>query len=103
MFFGEPALDIRDWLAVADDGRGYINLLHCVELFQTPLLYSTFLLWMLSELYDLLPEAGDPEKPKIVFFFDEAHLIFKDAPKSLLDKVEQIVRLIRSEGCGAGL
>lgn len=100
VFFGEPALDIRDWLAVADDGRGYINLLHCVELFQTPLLYSTFLLWMLSELYDLLPEAGDPEKPKIVFFFDEAHLIFKDAPKSLLDKVEQIVRLIRSKGVG---
>ena len=100
VFFGEPALDIKDWLAVADDGRGYINLLHCVELFQTPLLYSTFLLWMLSELYDLLPEAGDPEKPKIVFFFDEAHLIFKDAPKSLLDKVEQIVRLIRSKGVG---
>lgn len=100
VFFGEPALDIRDWLAVADDGRGYINLLHCVELFQTPLLYSTFLLWMLSELYDLLPEAGDPEKPKIVFFFDEAHLIFKDAPKSLLYKVEQIVRLIRSKGVG---
>ena len=100
VFFGEPALDIRDWLAVADDGRSYINLLHCVELFQTPLLYSTFLLWMLSELYDLLPEAGDPEKPKIVFFFDEAHLIFKDAPKSLLDKVEQIVRLIRSKGVG---
>lgn len=100
VFFGEPALDIRDWLATADDGRGYINLLHCVELFQNPLLYSTFLLWMLSELYELLPEAGDLEKPKIVFFFDEAHLIFKDAPKSLLDKVEQIVRLIRSKGVG---
>ena len=93
VFFGEPALDIRDWLATADDGRGYINLLHCVELFQNPLLYSTFLLWMLSELYELLPEAGDLEKPKIVF-------IFKDAPKSLLDKVEQIVRLIRSKGVG---
>lgn len=100
IFFGEPALDIQDWLAAADDGRGYINLLHCVELFQTPLLYSTFLLWMLSELYDLLPEAGDLEKPKIVFFFDEAHLIFKDAPKALLDKIEQIVRLIRSKGVG---
>lgn len=100
VFFGEPALDIRDWLVTADDGRGYINLLHCVELFQNPLLYSTFLLWMLSELYELLPEAGDLEKPKIVFFFDEAHLIFKDAPKSLLDKVEQIVRLIRSKGVG---
>lgn len=82
------------------DGRGVINLLHCTELFQNPLLYSTFLLWMLSELYEMLPEAGDLEKPKMVFFFDEAHLIFKDAPKSLLDKVEQIVRLIRSKGVG---
>lgn len=100
IFFGEPALDIKDWLAVAEDGRGYINLLHCVELFQTPLLYSTFLLWMLSELYDMMPEAGDLEKPKMVFFFDEAHLIFKDASKALLDKVEQIVRLIRSKGVG---
>lgn len=100
IFFGEPALDIRDWFAVSQDGRGVINLLHCTELFQNPLLYSTFLLWMLSELYELLPEAGDLEKPKMVFFFDEAHLIFKDAPKSLLDKVEQIVRLIRSKGVG---
>lgn len=100
IFFGEPALDIQDWFAVEQDGRGVINLLHCTELFQNPLLYSTFLLWMLSELYEMLPEAGDLEKPKMVFFFDEAHLIFKDAPKSLLDKVEQIVRLIRSKGVG---
>lgn len=100
IFFGEPALDIKDWFAKSEDGRGVINLLHCTELFQNPLLYSTFLLWMLSELYELLPEAGDLEKPKMIFFFDEAHLIFKDAPKSLLDKVEQIVRLIRSKGVG---
>ena len=99
-FFGEPALDINDWFAQAEDGRGVINLLHATELFQNPLLYSTFLLWMLSELYELLPEAGDLAKPKIVFFFDEAHLIFKDAPASLLDKIEQIVRLIRSKGVG---
>ena len=99
-FFGEPALDINDWFAQAEDGRGVINLLHATELFQNPLLYSTFLLWMLSELYELLPEAGDLAKPKMVFFFDEAHLIFKDAPASLLDKIEQIVRLIRSKGVG---
>ena len=82
IFFGEPALDIQDWFAVEQDGRGVINLLHCTELFQNPLLYSTFLLWMLSELYEMLPEAGDLDKPKMVFFFDEAHLIFKDAPKA---------------------
>ena len=99
-FFGEPALDINDWFATAEDGRGVINLLHATELFQNPLLYSTFLLWMLSELYEMLPEAGDLAKPKMVFFFDEAHLIFKDAPASLLDKIEQIVRLIRSKGVG---
>ena len=100
IFFGEPALDIKDWFATDTDGRGVINLLHCTELFQNPLLYSTFLLWMLSELYEMMPEAGDLNKPKMVFFFDEAHLIFKDAPRSLLDKVEQIVRLIRSKGIG---
>lgn len=100
IFFGEPALDIQDWFATDSQGRGIINLLHCTELFQSPLLYSTFLLWMLSELYEILPEAGDLEKPKMIFFFDEAHLIFKDAPRSLLDKVEQIVRLIRSKGVG---
>lgn len=99
-FFGDPALDISDWFATAEDGRGVINLLHATELFQNPLLYSTFLLWMLSELYEMLPEAGDLDKPKMVFFFDEAHLIFKDAPASLLDKIEQIVRLIRSKGVG---
>lgn len=100
IFFGEPALAIQDWFAADSQSRGIINLLHCTELFQSPLLYSTFLLWMLSELYETLPEAGDLEKPKMVFFFDEAHLIFKDAPRSLLDKVEQIVRLIRSKGVG---
>ncbi len=100
IFFGEPALDIHDWFAADEKGRGIINLLHCVELCQSPLLYSTFLLWMLSELYETLPEAGDLDKPKIIFFFDEAHLIFKDAPRSLLDKIEQIVRLIRSKGVG---
>lgn len=100
IFFGEPALEIRDWFATAADGRGIINLLHCTELFQNPLLYSTFLLWMLSDLYEMMPEAGDLDKPKMIFFFDEAHLIFKDSPRSLLDKVEQIVRLIRSKGIG---
>ena len=100
IFFGEPALEIKDWFAQDEKGYGIINMLHCTELFQRPLLYSTFLLWMLSELYETMPEAGDLEKPKMVFFFDEAHLIFKDAPRSLLDKVEQIVRLIRSKGIG---
>ena len=100
IFFGEPALDIKDWFVTDSNGRGVINLLHASELFQNPLLYSTFLLWMLSELYEMLPEAGDLAKPKMVFFFDEAHLIFKDAPASLLSKVEQIVRLIRSKGIG---
>ena len=100
VFFGEPALEIKDWFAQDEKGYGVINMLHCTELFQRPLLYSTFLLWMLSELYEMMPEAGDLEKPKMVFFFDEAHLIFKDAPRSLLDKVEQIVRLIRSKGIG---
>ena len=98
LFFGEPALDIADWFAWDDTGRGYMNILECSTLFQHPLLYSTFLLWMLSELYEILPEAGDLDKPKIAFFFDEAHLLFKDAPKALLEKVEQVVRLIRSKG-----
>jgi len=97
-FFGEPALDISDWFDWDEDGRGVMNILECAELFQHPLLYGTFLLWMLSELYELLPEAGDLEKPKIAFFFDEAHLLFKDAPRALVDKVEQVVRLIRSKG-----
>ena len=99
-FFGEPELDIFDWIKTSADGRGYINVLHCAKLFLNPLLYSTFLLWMLSELYENLPEEGDLEKPKIVFFFDEAHLLFKDAPKILLNKIEQVVRLIRSKGVG---
>ncbi len=98
IFFGEPALDIGDWFDWGPDGRGVMNILECAELFQHPLLYSTFLLWMLTELYELLPEAGDLDKPKIAFFFDEAHLLFKDAPKALLEKVEQVVRLIRSKG-----
>ena len=98
IFFGEPALDIADWMDWAEDGRGVMNILECHELFQHPLLYSTFLLWMLSELYEMLPEAGDLDKPKLAFFFDEAHLLFDGAPKALVDKVEQVVRLIRSKG-----
>ena len=98
IFFGEPQLDIADWFDWDENGRGVMNILECAELFQHPLLYSTFLLWMLTELYELLPEAGDLDKPKIAFFFDEAHLLFKDAPKALLEKVEQVVRLIRSKG-----
>ncbi len=98
VFFGEPALSIADWFAYSSDGRGAMNILECSELFTHPLLYSTFLLWMLSELYELLPEAGDLDKPKIAFFFDEAHLLFKDAPRALLEKIEQVVRLVRSKG-----
>jgi DNA helicase HerA-like ATPase len=98
IFFGEPDLDIKDWFDWSEDGRGMMNILECNELFQHPLLYGTFLLWMLTELYELLPEAGDLDKPKIAFFFDEAHLLFNDAPKALLEKVEQVVRLIRSKG-----
>lgn len=100
LFFGEPELDILDWMKLAYDGRGFINILHSVKLYQSPALYSTFLLWMLSELFEALPEAGDLEKPKMVFFFDEAHLLFNDAPKSLLEKIEQVVRLVRSKGIG---
>lgn len=100
VFFGEPALDIRDWFKMDADGRGFINVMNCEKLFLQPDLYAAFMIWMLSELYETLPEAGDLEKPKIVFFFDEAHLLFKDAPKELLDKVEQVVRLIRSKGVG---
>ena len=98
VFFGEPALDIRDWFDWDENGRGYMNILECQELFQHPLLYSTFLLWMLSELYEIMPECGDLEKPKIAFFFDEAHLLFNGAPKALLEKIEQVIRLIRSKG-----
>ena len=99
-FFGEPALDIADWFQIDEKGRGYMNILNCEQLFQQPALYSTVLLWMLSELYERLPEAGDLPKPKMVFFFDEAHLLFNDAPKELLQKIEQVVRLIRSKGVG---
>lgn len=98
IFFGEPALDLADWIDWSEDGKGVMNILACQELFQHPLLYATFLLWMLSELYEMLPEAGDLDKPKLAFFFDEAHLLFADAPKALVDKVEQVVRLIRSKG-----
>ena len=97
-FFGEPSLELSDWFEWDENGRGYMNILECSELFMHPLLYSTFLLWMLSEIYEMLPEAGDTDKPKLVFFFDEAHLLFKDAPKALVEKVEQVVRLIRSKG-----
>ena len=98
VFFGEPALDIADWVDWDENDRGVMNILECQELFQHPLLYSTFLLWMLTELYEMLPEAGDLDKPKLAFFFDEAHLLFDGAPKALVDKVEQVVRLIRSKG-----
>ncbi len=98
IFFGETSLELADWFDWDAEGRGVMNILECQELFQHPLLYSTFLLWMLSELYEMLPEAGDLDKPKIAFFFDEAHLLFNDAPKALLEKVEQVVRLIRSKG-----
>ncbi|WP_194743551.1 helicase HerA-like domain-containing protein [Thermaurantiacus tibetensis] len=99
-FFGEPALDIADMMAVEPDGRGRINILAADRLMQAPRLYSTFLLWLLSELFEELPEVGDPEKPRLVFFFDEAHLLFDEAPKALLERVEQVVRLIRSKGVG---
>ena len=98
IFFGEPELELSDWVNWAEDGRGVMNILECQELFQHPLLYGTFLLWMLSEIYEMMPEAGDLEKPKLAFFFDEAHLLFNDAPKALIEKVEQVVRLIRSKG-----
>ncbi len=98
IFFGEPALELADWIEWSADGRGVMNILECQELFQHPLLYSTFLLWMLSEIYEMLPEAGDLDKPKLAFFFDEAHLLFAGAPKALVEKIEQVVRLIRSKG-----
>ncbi len=99
-FFGEPALALKDFMKTDGDGRGYVNILVADKLMQSPRLYATFLLWMLSELFEELPEAGDLPKPKLVFFFDEAHLLFSDAPKALLDKIEQVVRLIRSKGVG---
>ena len=99
-FFGEPALDLNDLLEVDGRGEGIVNVLAADKLLQSPRLYSTFLLWLLSELYEHLPELGDPEKPRLVFFFDEAHLLFRDAPKALIEKVEQVVRLVRSKGIG---
>ncbi|MGX9739828.1 helicase HerA-like C-terminal domain-containing protein [Pseudocitrobacter corydidari] len=99
-FFGEPMLDIKDWMRTDSNGKGVINILSAEKLYQMPKLYAASLLWMLSELYEQLPEAGDLEKPKLVFFFDEAHLLFNDAPQVLLDKIEQVIRLIRSKGVG---
>ncbi len=99
-FFGEPALDMKDFMRTDLDGRGHVNILAADKLMHSPRLYATFLLWMLAELFEELPEAGDSDRPKLVFFFDEAHLLFNDAPKALLEKVEQVVRLIRSKGVG---
>ena len=99
-FFGEPAFEINDFIRCDEQGRGMVNVLSAEKLMQSPKLYATFLLWLLSELFEALPEVGDPEKPKLVFFFDEAHLLFEDAPQALFDKVEQVVRLIRSKGVG---
>jgi DNA helicase HerA-like ATPase len=99
-FFGEPALDIADLMKVTPDGRGVINLLAAETLMETPKLYSTFLLWLLSELFDKLPEIGDPEKPRLVFLFDEAHLLFNGASQAVLDQIERVTRLIRSKGVG---
>lgn len=100
IFFGEPSLNIMDLMQTDGDGRGIINILAADRLLQAPKLYATFLLWMLSELFENLPEIGDPEKPRMVFFFDEAHLLFDEAPEALLQKIEQVVRLIRSKGIG---
>ncbi|MFZ7333944.1 helicase HerA-like domain-containing protein [Streptococcus pluranimalium] len=100
VFFGEPALELPDFIVTDDKGQGMVNILNATKLFQSPTLYGTFLMWMLAELYETLPEVGDLDKPKFVFFFDEAHLLFKDAPKAFVEKVEQMVRLIRSKGVG---
>jgi len=99
-FFGEPAFSIHDWMRTDSTGRGFINILSAASLFTQPLLYSTFLLWLLSELFETLPEAGDLDKPRMVFFFDEAHLLFNDAPPFLLERVGQVIKLIRSKGVG---
>ena len=99
-FFGEPSIDIKDWMQRDEQGRGYINILHSVKLVQNPTLYATFMLFLMSELFEKLPERGDAEKPEMVFFFDEAHLLFSDAPKVLVQKIEQVVKLIRSKGVG---
>src|ERR1700754_3334211 len=102
-FFGEPALALKDFIRTDREGRGFINILAADKLMESPRLYATFLLWLLSELFEELPEVGDPPKPKLCFFFDEAHLLFNEAPKALLDKIEQVVRLIRSKGVGVYL
>src|SRR5512136_2803845 len=99
-FFGEPALNLQDFMQTDKSGKGVINILAADKLMQSPRLYATFLLWMLSELFEQLPEVGDPQKPNLIFFFDEAHLLFDDAPKILVEKIEQVVRLIRSKGIG---
>lgn len=99
-FFGEPALKVQEWMRRDEGGKGYINILACDKLFLNPRMYSTFLMWMLSELYEVLPEKGDLDKPDMVFFFDEAHLLFDDCSRQLMEKIEQIVRLIRSKGVG---
>lgn len=100
LFFGEPDLDIFDWIRTDSHGKGMINILDSVRLVQNPTLYASFLLWMMAELFERLPEAGDMEKPKLIFFFDEAHMLFSDAPKVLVQKIEQVIRLIRSKGVG---
>ncbi len=99
-FFGEPAFEIHDFIRCDETGKGIINILAADKLMQSPKLYATFLLWLLSELFEALPEVGDPDKPSLVFFFDEAHLLFEDAPQALFEKVEQVVRLVRSKGVG---
>lgn len=99
-FFGEPMLDVKDLMRTNEQGDGFVNILAAEKLYNSPTLYSTFLLWLLSELYETLPEVGDLEKPKLVFFFDEAHLLFSNANSALLEKIEQVVRLIRSKGVG---
>ena len=100
LFFGEPGLDIRDWMRTDPDGRGYINILESGKLIQSPTVYATFLLWMMTELFERLPEVGDLDKPRMIFFFDEAHLLFTDAPKAMVQKIVQVVKLIRSKGVG---
>lgn len=100
LFFGEPAVSISDWLATNADGKGIIEILDCQKLFLHPRMYAAFLMWLMSELFETLPEVGDLEKPKLVFFFDEAHLLFDSASKALLDRIEQVVKLIRSKGVG---
>ncbi len=99
-FFGEPEFDVSDMLHVTSDGRGVVTCLELTDVQDKPMLFSTFMMWMLAELYHKLPEAGDLPKPKLVFFFDEAHLLFDDAPKAFLDQIQQVVRLIRSKGVG---